>query len=298
MIYVLGWLVYSEERIKRNAAYARMHQTWCKEHGVDLHLVLVERLRYGIGPDGVWFAYDGKPLEMPAFAIVRCENLDVRRLLELGGAVVANGSQIGLVANDKLRTYELAHRLAIPYLEVFSPSVAKERSEAFPVVIKPRHGHGGEGVRLVHSAAELASQFAEGGQALKEDTWLCQRVAPVVGRDLRVYVLGGEVLAAMLRTASKDSFLSNYCRGGSAREYKLSASERALALKVARAMGDGYYGIDFLFDGNGGLLLNEIEDVVGSRMLYALTSIDVVDRHLSHVLSLCETRGREDAICR
>ena len=153
-------------------------------------------------------------------------------------------------------------------------------------------------MRLVGGPAELEACLGEEVRASQDGGWLCQRVAPVVGRDVRVYVLGTEVLAAMLRIAPEGAFLSNYCRGGSAREYVLSTAERALVAKVAHALGPGYYGIDFLFDGRGGLLLNEVEDVVGSRMLYAHTNIDVVDRHLSSALSLCERRGGKDAACR
>ena len=293
-----GWLVYNEERLKRNVSYVRMHESWCKEHGVELRLVLVERMQYGLGPNGVWFAYDGELLDAPDFAVFRCEELDLRRLLELGGVVVANGSRIGLIANDKLRTYELAHKLGMAYLAVFSPSLVHAEQIEYPLVVKPRRGHGGEGVRLVEDAEGLKDCLGVGANERNGDEWLCQRVAPVVGKDLRVYVMGSKVLAAMLRSAPKGAFLSNYCRGGSACEYDLSDAEHALVAKVGHALGPGYYGIDFLFDNNGGLLLNEIEDVVGSRMLYTLTSIDVVGEHLMYVLSLCEQRDEEDALCR
>lgn len=303
---MLGWLVYSEERLQRNQEYARMHERWCASHGIDLTLVLAERVTYGMGPAGMRFRVAGEPVPTPDFCVFRCEETDLRRVLELCGTVVANGSYIGKVANDKLRTYELAHALGVPYPEILSVGMPSRLGQVYPVVAKPRYGHGGEGVRLIANSSELEEYASERANerwphagsgsttaALRVDrSWVVQRVAPVAGKDLRVYVLGGEVLAAMLRTAPAGSFLSNYCRGGSASVYELGARERDVVLRVARALGDGYYGIDFLFDDDDKILLNEVEDVVGSRMLYWHTTVDVVGEHLEHVVAQCKVRDR------
>ena len=301
-----GWLVYSGKRLRRNQEYVRMHERWCASHGIDLTLVLAEQVTYGMGPAGVRFRVSNKPVAVPDFCVFRCEETDLRRVLELCGVVVANGSYAGSVANDKLRTYELAHALGVPYPEVLSVGMPTRDDLAYPVVAKPRCGHGGAGVRLISNPDEL-EEYGRGyldegcgiplpgslGDAMTQArrSWIVQRVAPVVGKDVRVYVLGGQVLAAMLRTAPGGAFLSNYCRGGSAAVYELGACERDVALRVAQALGDGYYGIDFLFDGNGGLLLNEVEDVVGSRMLYGHTDLDVVGIHLEHVTAQCGAHG-------
>ncbi len=301
-----GWLVYSEERLQRNQEYVRMHEQWCASQGIGLTLVLAEQVTYGMGPAGVRFCVANKPVAIPNFCVFRCEEADLRRALELCGVVVSNGSYVGRVANDKLRTYELVHALGVPYPEVLSVGMPAWRELEYPVVAKPRYGHGGEGVRLILNPDELEEyarrgsegarsaslpRCADDGMAQSDRSWIVQRVAPVVGKDVRVYMLGKEVLAAMLRTAPEGAFLSNFCRGGSAAVYELSAQERDVALRIAQALGDGYYGIDFLFDGDGGLLLNEVEDVVGSRMLYEHTALDVVGRHLSYVTERCRMRG-------
>ncbi|MDO4806907.1 MAG: ATP-grasp domain-containing protein [Coriobacteriales bacterium] len=279
-----GWLVYTPERLERNAAYARMHKTWCKERGIELKVVV-------IADEPPFLSSADARLPLPDFAIFRCENTSLRYWLEQRGVVVANSSRIGIIANDKLASYEFARDLGIPHLEAHRLSRGAVGRMGYPLVIKPRGGHGGAGVQKVCNAEQLRA-FAQAHIALgTESAWLCQRVSPVEGKDLRVYVLGGRVLACMLRTAPIGAFLSNYCLGGAASRYELSAAEARLVDKISQALGDGYYGIDFLFDANGRLLFNEIEDVVGSRMLYANTSIDAVHEHLSHVVGLVRKRS-------
>lgn len=272
-----GWLVYSKERMERNGAYARMHEQWCKAHGIKLRTIVIEESPPYLGPTEA-------QLPLPDFAIFRCENTALRSLLEHQGVFVSNGSRIGIIANDKLASYEFARGLGIPHLEAHRLSASTAERMGFPLVIKPRDGHGGTGVQKVESPAELRSFVRDNVAPGTQDAWLCQRLAPVVGKDLRVYVLGNRVLASMLRTAPRGAFLSNYCQGGAAARYELAPSEERFVRKIAHALGSGYYGIDFLFDAHGRLLFNEIEDVVGSRMLYAHTSIDAVHEHLSWIV--------------
>lgn len=279
-----GWIVYNQERLARNAAYAQMHQDWCNRHGVHLRLEMEESITTNVSSHGVRFLSQGTPLELPDFAIFRCEAPDLRRSLEQAGVVVSNGSRVGELANDKLKTYMLAARLGLPFLCVeVLPAREVLPSLPFPLVVKPRYGHGGEGVSLVSDEQEYHAFLCERVEHGSEHDWLAQRLCPVVGKDLRVYVLGKKVIAAMLRTAREGELRSNYCLGGSATPYGLTHEERSHVQTIADALGDGYYGIDFMFDQDNRLLFNEVEDIVGSRMLYAHTSIDVVHEHLSYV---------------
>ena len=282
-----GWLVYNEQRYGKNTAYAQMYVEWCQAHGVDLSLVFEEHVTYAISLDGFRFLYDGAPASTPDFAIFRCEAPELRRVLEAAGTVVTNSARLGSVANDKMATYSFAAAHDVDFLaaEVL-PKAGACPGLGFPLVVKPRYGHGGVGVTLVKSEASYQRFVADNVSPGTERDWLAQRVCPNVGRDLRVYVLGGQILAAMLRTAPAGELRSNYSLGGSAAPYALDNGQRALAQRIAADLGTGYYGIDFFFDDAGGLLLNEVEDVVGSRMLFAHTSIDVVGSHLSYVLGL------------
>ena len=95
---------------------------------------------------------------------------------------------------------------------------------------------------------------------------------PPARQDLRVWLLGGEIYAACLRTSATD-FRSNYCLGGSAAVYPLSPAERAQVSDIAAFVQADYYAIDFVRH-QGRWVFNELEDTVGARMLYDLTSLD------------------------
>ena len=87
----------------------------------------------------------------------------------------------------------------------------------------------------------------------------------------------------MLRVSEKD-FRSNFCLGGKAMEYELSPWEKNEVQKVIDQFNISYAGLDFIFD-NGKIIFNEMEDVVGARMLYTYTDIDIVDEYLNFIIN-------------
>jgi glutathione synthase/RimK-type ligase-like ATP-grasp enzyme len=97
--------------------------------------------------------------------------------------------------------------------------------------------------------------------------------------------MNGEILAPMLRHSSQD-FRSNFTLGGTASLHTLSKEEKDLVNKVIKCMPKGalYVGIDFIFDEDA-MFLNEIEDIVGSRMLYSQTSIPVHELLVDSVIN-------------
>jgi glutathione synthase/RimK-type ligase-like ATP-grasp enzyme len=107
-------------------------------------------------------------------------------------------------------------------------------------------------------------------------------------QDLRVYVLGTEIIAAVLRTA-KEGFKSNFSLGGEVRLYELSEEEIGVVNRIIREFDFGLVGIDFIVGDQGELIFNEIEDVVGSRMLYQCSEINIVRSYLEFIL--CNLRN-------
>ena len=120
-----------------------------------------------------------------------------------------------------------------------------------------------QGVRLIRSGEPVPPQ---------DGNLVYQAVADTPGQDLRVWLLGGEIYAACLRRSATD-FRSNYCLGGSAAVYPLTPAERAQVSDIAALVQADYYAIDFVRH-QGRWVFNELEDTVGARMLYDLTSLD------------------------
>jgi ribosomal protein S6--L-glutamate ligase/gamma-F420-2:alpha-L-glutamate ligase len=129
--------------------------------------------------------------------------------------------------------------------------------------------------------AENKSDVINAFNATRADTLILQDVASVLGRDLRAYVLGGKIVACMLRESDVD-FRSNFSLGGSAKVHIPDPLETDLILRASLALPADYVGIDLIYN-NGAPVLNEIEDIVGSRMLYQYTDIDIADMFVKYI---------------
>ena len=277
-----GWLIYRKKDAERNQHYITFYEEACRKRGATILLRYFEEFSYGTGPSGLTLSYGGAPAIKPDFVVMRADVPLFSEHLEQMGFAVFNNAYLSLVANDKAKTLEVAAKAGIPTpqsrLGTKENSLLVAKELGYPLVIKPRDGHGGQDVLWVEHEAALIELL----KTYPHASFLLQKPVSDLGKDLRVYVVGGEIVAAMLRVQKKD-FRSNYCLGGSAERYTLSAEEERLVNHVISLFEVSFAGFDFMFD-NGRMILNEIEDVVGARMLYHLTEIDVVDLYVEHIL--------------
>ena len=276
---VRGWLLYRREDIDRNRRFADWFVEAGPEFGFEISLRLVDELTLQLPACGMARGA-GEPL--PAFALTRSRDGLVSTFLEGEGCRVFNTAAVTVAANDKMRSHLLAHRLGLPQVDMAfvpnDPAALAAQPLGWPVVAKHPGGHGGGQVVLVHTAEELWSAAASfGGERV-----LLQRLCAQPGVDLRVYVLGDRVLQAVCRTAA-EGFRANLSLGGRAEAVATPPSVVRMVEEICRALPLDYAGIDFLPDGQGGWLFNEIEDAVGSRALYELGGFDVVRLYLAHV---------------
>ncbi len=275
-------LIYNRPEAEPNKNYIGFYRRACTRRGVDFLVLYKEDLDAGI-----------TPLPSDGFVINRTRDLSLALALEGKGLPVFNNSRITLLGNDKLAALHYIEECHLPILKTSEDLRDLDR---FPVVMKSRDGHGGTEVFLLKhpeeapalqqmAAAKRAAQAATADpDALPPIRWIYQEVADTPGKDLRVYVTGNRITAAMLRSSDTD-FRSNFCLGGQASVYTLSAEEEKTVKKIMSHLSIGHCGIDFLFH-KGHLIFNELEDVVGSRMLYTYTDIDVVDDYIGYILSI------------
>lgn len=273
-----GWLIYRRRDAERNSHYIDFYKRAGQRHGVSVLLRYLEDFSWA---EGALF-YGGEGIEKrPDFVIMRADVPQFSGQLEGLGYRVFNNAYLSRIANDKEKTLRLAaeHGIPVPKTRFVTHADAMEKARAlgFPLVIKPPDGHGGMDVYMLKTEAELTALLA--GYAHRR--FLLQRPVSELGKDLRVYVLGGRIVACMLRVR-QDDFRSNYCLGGEARPYTLSPEERQLVERVISLFRVDYAGFDFMFD-EGRMVLNEIEDVVGARMLYHLTKLDIVDAYIAYI---------------
>lgn len=281
---MIGWLIYSEYEAKRNQNYIDFYLEEGKKREIKFHLLIAERIEIGV-KDSVWFlSYDGLAIKHPDFVICRIRYPLLTKQLEYMGIKTFNNSKISEIGNDKARTYQYVANANISIIDsVFcKKGFMKEKLEtlSYPLIVKSTGGHGGTEVYLLEKREDISKVLS-----------ICQKedvvIQPYISKshqDLRVYVIGKKIIAAVLRTAKED-FRSNFCLGGDVRLYELSSREKEQIEKVIQLFDFGLVGIDFIIGDQGELLFNEIEDVVGSRMLYQCSNINIVDLYLEYIVN-------------
>ena len=211
------------------------------------------------------------------FAIVRNRDSKLCKRLEENNIRCFNSSYVVNIGNDKWEMYKDFNSAGIPVM------YTQRTKLPYPFVMKPVNGHGGENVYLIKNADEYESVISNIPDERQGDL-IYQVIATEKGRDIRVYVVGGIILTAMERIAvdTEKDFRSNYSLNGNAKEHALTDEELKLAAKVADHIKADFVGIDLIYN-NGRPVVNEIEDAVGTRMLYSLTDIDPVREFVAHI---------------
>lgn len=273
------WIIYSAEGYRRNENYAKLYVKYFLKRGLLCEIFLTEKLSFSRGE---WY-YNGVKVALPTAAVVRAINPNLSALLEREGVRVFNRARVSEICNNKFLTYRLAKGYGIPVMETdYIPyGYSGEQKLPYPFILKSLDGHGGKEVFYIDNE----DTYNETLQNFIQKPYIVQRVAESVGKDLRVYVLGGKIIAGMMRTAVK-GFKSNYTSGGTAEQVEITPEVRALVEKVLDVLPADFIGVDFLVD-KGHAVLNEIEDVVGSRMLYA-NDIDAASLYVDYIMSVLE----------
>src|SRR5262249_15545399 len=148
------------------------------------------------------------------------------------------------------------------------------------VVVKPLFGSEGRGMIRV-SDKETAWRAFRTLERLQAVLYLQDFIAHP-GWDLRAFVLGNRVLAAMRRHAT-NGWRTNVAQGGRAESISLTAEEERLALQAARAVGATVAGVDLLPRPDGGYVVLEVNAVPGWRALAPATGVDVAAAMINHL---------------
>lgn len=226
------------------------------------------------------------PLRDLDFIINRTRDSLIATHFEKMDCKVFNNSTVTELCNHKGKTHQLINSQGIPSVKTllgnvhyFHPSLLPF---SYPVILKSVSGHGGSEVDLIKNEEELITHLAK----LPTEDFILQELCTSPGTDIRVFALGGKIVAAVKRFCEA-SFKSNYSLGGSATAYTLKPHEIKLVEHILSLLPFDFIGIDFILDEEGNLLFNEIEDVVGTRTLYLnYPDIDIVDQFLAYISSI------------
>lgn len=203
----------------------------------------------------------------------------VLRQFEMMGVFPTNESVAISRARDKLRSLQLLSREGIGLPTTgFADSPDDIRGMISllggpPLVIKLIEGTQGIGVVLAETR-KAAESVLEAFYGLQANIMIQEYIKESSGTDIRCFVVGGKVVAAMKRQAKEGEFRSNLHRGGSATEVKITPEERAAAVSAARIIGLNVAGVDILRSQRGPLIM-EVNSSPGLKGIEKATGKDI-----------------------
>ncbi|MBM7454829.1 ribosomal protein S6--L-glutamate ligase [Oceanisphaera litoralis] len=150
-----------------------------------------------------------------------------------------------------------------------------------PLVIKLLEGTQGIGVVLAETR-KAAESVLEAFMGLKANIMVQEFIEEAGGADIRCFVLGDKVIAAMKRQAKEGEFRSNLHRGGDAQLVRITPEERKTAIASARAMGLSVAGVDLLRSRRGPLVM-EVNSSPGLQGIEVATGKDVADLMIQYI---------------
>lgn len=255
-----GILIYKAEDAKVNEWFISHLTEKIKKNNIQLDL----------------FIEDGKT-EIPEnidFCINRSRNSSVNEALEMKGVRCFNNKQTVEIANDKWLTYLLCKEEKISVME--TEKADNFSTCKFPAVVKSRNGHGGSEVFMLNSEEDLVKMDFSNPFG-----YIFQKPCSCIGVDVRIYVLGTEIITAVKRSSDTD-FRSNFKLGGNVELFTPDDEQLLIIEKLQKKLNTDYVGFDFIMH-NGHWVLNEIEDAVGARMLYQLCDIDIIEKFADYI---------------
>lgn len=227
--------------------------------------------------------------------------LGVLRHLEMGGVPCLNGSEGMRLAKDKLATLQRLTEAGVPIPDTLMARTLQgfrklaRRVGGAPLVMKLLRGSQGRGVSCADSL-ESAEAMLETVWSLDEEILLQEYIAESRGRDLRILVLGGEVVAAMRRFGRPGAFRSNLHRGGvgvGVPVEQIPPETAETAVRAVRAVGLGMAGVDILESSRGPLVI-EVNSSPGFQGLEEATGMNVAGAIVAATLDLVG-KGKPDS---
>ncbi|NUO75289.1 MAG: 30S ribosomal protein S6--L-glutamate ligase [Lysobacter sp.] len=276
-----------------------------RQHGHSVRVLDPLRCYMRIASDGFEMHYKGREISGYHAVIPRVGASITRygsavlRQFELMDTYSPNSSDAILRARDKLRSHQLlaAEGIGLP-ATVFgdNPDDTADLLSMLgppPHVIKLNEGTQGAGVMLTEKLS-ASRGVIEALRGLYANFLVQEFIAEAKGADLRCFVVGGKVVAAMKRQAPKGDFRSNLHRGGTAKGVKASAAEQDVAIRAARVLGLGVAGVDLIRSDRGPLVL-EVNASPGLEGIEEASGVDVAGEIIAYVASRMKRRSARRA---
>lgn len=231
-----------------------------------------------------------RKLDNPDFVLFWDKDVRCARNIELAGIPVFNRSECIRICDDKSLTHLALVESDVPSIPtVILPMTFDnigyndssfisdiEDRFGYPMVVKDCFGSFGQQVHLVNDREEFISILD------RPRPMIVQEYVECGSSDLRLEVVGGEVVAAVSRKGKDGDFRANTTNGGTMRPHDPTSEETELAIRASEAVGADFAGVDILYR-NGEPVVCEVNSNAHIKNLRNCTGIDVSDHILSHI---------------
>lgn len=265
----------------------------CEKRGHEARVIDALRCYMNISSHKPEVHYKGETLEIFDAIIPRIGasitfyGTAVLRQLEMMGIYPLNESVAISRSRDKLRSLQLLSRkgIGMPVTGfAHSPDDIQDVIKMVggaPLVIKLLEGTQGIGVVLAETK-KAAESVIEAFMGLKANIMVQEYIKEAGGADIRCFVIGEKVVAAMKRQAKEGEFRSNLHRGGHAEIIKITPEERSTAVRAAKIMGLNVAGVDILRSNHGPVVM-EVNSSPGLEGIETATNKDVADMIIAFI---------------
>ncbi len=234
------------------------------------------------------------PEKQADFILFWDKDIKLATYLEQLGYPVFNSAKAIETCDDKALTHLMLMREGIPMPEtILAPMTfenigytnyhfldAVERRLGFPMVIKECFGSFGQQVYLIHSREECIERMKSIGS---KPVLFQQFLQSSFGRDIRLQVVGGKVIAGMYRYSENGDFRANLTIGGKMRSFEPTKRQQELAVRCCDIIGLDFAGVDLLFGEEEEPLVCEVNSNAHFKNIYECTGVDAADAILRHI---------------
>lgn len=302
----IAYIIYYDEEAKKNSGFIEMLKSECRKYDIALEYISFEKVNLMSEN-----SFENK-FKKIFFVINRTREYKLSLRFEKINVKVFHSSKITGLGNNKYKTYcylkeyfernknepqgeWIAHTVLVKADDlnnVLNDYIGKD------YVIKSVDGHGGSQVFSLNDDGTKHGSYRKNRDNAKNNIYkalqghdcVLQKRIDSDSNDIRVYIVFGKIYAAVLRHGN-DGFKSNFSLGGSVEEYFPDEEQKKFIEKFIKAFGAGQLsmaGIDFILTRDGNLIFNELEEMVGSRMLYNCSKHDIVREYVEQIAKLQE----------
>ncbi|MBU5594047.1 RimK family alpha-L-glutamate ligase [Amphibacillus sp. MSJ-3] len=294
-----GWLIYNGGM--KTAKFLEIHDWYirtARKYQIDLMALSNDELFIGIE--------NGQRLIVshntrPDFVLFLDKDIRLAEHLLEWGVPIFNSPETIAICDNKIQMHQQLAKANLPQpLTIFAPMLFSqikqpnaqfltyvEKSLSYPLVIKEAYGSFGQQVYLIENRQQLETKAKE---LIHRPHLFQEYIRSSHGKDVRLHVVGNQVVASMQRV-SKADFRANVTNGGEMFTVDPSQEFIDLAIAASKAVGADFSGVDLLYGNHGQPLICEVNSNAHIKNIYQCTGIDVSAFIFEYILAKVQGRS-------